>query len=121
MKGISYQLKRIRKVMDANGDRSASIYVTELGWGSDRANVAGQELVKTPRQQKRLLAQSFSMLRNHRGKWGIGGVYWFSWEDPAPGTGLCGFCYSTGLYHNDGTPKPALGAYRKLTAATKGP
>jgi hypothetical protein len=118
LKGISYQIKRIRKVMDANGDRSAKIYVTELGWGSG-GDTGAHELVKTPTQQKRLLAKSFSMLRDHRGGWGIGGLYWFSWEDPPPGTGLCGFCYSSGLYHHDGVAKPALDAYRGFTAATK--
>jgi hypothetical protein len=111
--GVRYQVKRLHRVMKRHHDGATPLFVTELGWGSDGAHV-DHPLVKSLKGQKRLLKRSFRMLRRHRAGWGIGGVYWFTWRDPPKGTGLCGFCYSAGLYRANGKAKPALAAYRRL-------
>lgn len=129
LRGISYQLTKVRKVMEKHGDSSTPTLITEIGWGSagnERApgtGGRGQVFVVSPQQQSRNLTSSFELLTDHRSTWRIGGVYWFSWKDPEnPPPGLCAFCYSSGLYEADGTTsKPALGAYEKFTGASARP
>lgn len=113
--GIAYQVKRIRKVMVHHHDGGTPIVISELGWGSGKRNVS-HPFVSTPKGQKRFLERSFRLLTTHRRRWNVAGVYWFAWKDPkhAP-DGLCGFCYSAGLYKKDGTtPKPALHAFKQF-------
>lgn len=117
--GISQQLDHLRKVIVASGNPQTPIYVTEVGWGSDSPNVK-HFLVETPSGQAQKLTEAFNLLLENRARWNVQGVDWFSWRDPPPGAGLCGFCYSAGLLANDGTPKPALAAYRRFALAPSG-
>ena len=41
-------------------------------------------------------------------------VAWYSWQDPSLTRATCDFCYGSGLFHRDGSPKPAWGAYVTL-------
>jgi hypothetical protein len=124
--GIAYQVRRVRAVLDGNGDGAKPIFVDEIGWGSGAGThypgtgSRGQVFVVSPRQQKRNLIASFRLLTNHRNTWHIEGVYWYGWKDPLnPPPGLCAFCYSSGLYEANGkTPKPALAAFERFTGRT---
>jgi hypothetical protein len=125
--GIRYQIKRIRQVMTAHHDASTPVLVTELGWGSSKARHAGTgsrgaAFNVGPAEQARKLTQSFALLTDHRERWNVAGVYWYTWEDPAnPPPGLCAFCYSSGLYEADGTtPKPALHAFERFASQKPG-
>jgi hypothetical protein len=109
--GIRYQIKRLRKVMKRHNDSNTPLVVSEIGWGSDKAH-NNHDFVETPQGQAKMLTKSFQMFLDHRRSWKIGGVDWFAWRDPPKGSGLCGFCYSAGLYTRDGTAKPALHAYK---------
>jgi polysaccharide biosynthesis protein PslG len=112
--GITYQIKKIRRVMTHHHDGGTRLIVSELGWGSGPRRES-HPLVTTPKGQKRLLAKSFGLLSHHSESWRIGGVYWFSWKDPSGHpTGLCAFCYSSGLNRSNRKPKPALSAYRRF-------
>ena len=129
LRGISYQLTKVRKVMEDHGDSSTPTLITEIGWGSGGGEQAagtggrGQVFVVSPQQQARNLTSSFELLTQHRSTWRIGGVYWFSWKDPEnPPPGLCAFCYTSGLYEADGTtPKPALSSYEGFTEGSARP
>jgi hypothetical protein len=127
IRGIRYQIKKVREAMDAHRDASAPILVTELGWGSSKASHAGTGSRGAAfnvglAQQAAKLTQSFRLLTNNRESWNIAGVYWYTWQDPLnPPNGLCAFCYSSGLYEADGTtPKPALHAFERFTSQTAG-
>jgi hypothetical protein len=119
--GLGKQIKRIRKVMRAHHDASPQVYLTELGWGSGKPKKGGRgrgnAFVVGPKGQKKRLANSFRLLTKHRRSWNVGGVYWYQWKDPKnPPSGLCAFCYSSGLYKANGkTAKPALKAYERFT------
>ncbi len=113
--GVRYQVKAIRKTMAKNGDRSLPLYITELGWGSDRKHVHNLDLVKTPSQQASLLTQAYNLLKANRKRWKIGGVYWFAWRDPKASAPLCTFCHSSGLLTQKGNEKPAYAAYARVT------
>jgi polysaccharide biosynthesis protein PslG len=114
--GVAYQMNRVRHVMVANGDSQTPMYVTEIGWGSDAAHV-NHEFVTTVSGQARNLADAFNVFVSNRKRWNLRGVNWFDWRDPPPGKGLCAFCYSSGLYFNDGTPKPSLAEYKRFALA----
>ena len=126
LSGMAYQIKKVRAVLDAHGLRTVPILITEIGWGSSKkthpgTGSRGAVFNVGLEAQRRNLENSFSMFTSNRTKWGIGGVYWYTWKDPRnPPPGLCAFCYSSGLYHADGaTPKPALSAYESFTADTR--
>ncbi len=95
------QIEGLRRVMRRNHDASAKIYITEMGWGSDGFESRWE---RGPRGQARELNRSFSMLVGNRGRWRIGGVWWFSWADIA---GNCQFCDSAGLLTTAREAKPA--------------
>ncbi len=115
LQGIRYQVRKIRATMKRNGDRHAPLYITELGWGSDRKHVNHLQLVKSPHGQAQLLTASYRMLRANRKRWNIGGVYWFAWQDPPPDSAPCTFCRSSGLLTRSGKAKPAYSAYANVT------
>jgi len=110
VRGVKYQLDRVRRVVKSHGDAATETWVTELGWGSD-AKGSDNPLVKSPKGQKKLLVRSFRMLNQHRQSWNIAGVAWFSWRDPVPSPLNCEFCRSAGLFTRHFKPKPAWKAF----------
>ncbi len=116
LKGIRYQVQKIRATMKANGDDSLPLYITELGWGSDRKHVKHIPLVKSPQGQAELLTSSYRMLSANRRRWHIRGVYWFAWRNPPTSSASpCTFCRSSGLLTRKGSEKPAYSAYVNVT------
>lgn len=95
------QIEKLRRVMRLNGDAGTKLYMTELGWGSDSFESRWE---RGPRGQARELDRSFAMLVGNRGRWRIGGIWWFSWMDAA---GACQFCDSAGLLTTAREAKPA--------------
>jgi len=95
------QIENLREVMRLNHDSATKIYLTEMGWGSDGFESRWE---RGPRGQARELDRSFSMLVGNRGRWRIGGVWWFSWADAA---GSCQFCDSAGLLTGNREAKPS--------------
>ena len=95
------QIEGLREVMRLNGDAATKLYLTELGWGSDGFESRWE---RGPRGQARELDRSFAMLVGNRGRWRIGGVWWFSWADAA---GSCQFCDSAGLLTTGREAKPS--------------
>jgi hypothetical protein len=125
--GLSAPIKKMRAAMKKGHDASTPLYITEIGWGSSKkvhggTGGRGNAFNVTPKKQAAYLKSSFKTLTSHRKSWKLGGVFWFTWKDPvnAP-DGLCGFCYSSGLYKGNGTTaKPSLKAYESFTKKTKG-
>jgi hypothetical protein len=95
------QIESLRRVMRRGGDAATPLYMTELGWGSDGFESRWE---RGPRGQARELDRSFAMLAENRGRWRIGGVWWFSWTDVA---GSCQFCDSAGLLTAGREAKPS--------------
>jgi hypothetical protein len=95
------EIENLRRVMNFNADAATPLYVTEMGWGS-----AGHESrwERGPIGQARELDRAFAMLTGQRGRWNIGGVWWFSWADQA---GSCQFCDSAGLLTDEREAKPS--------------
>jgi hypothetical protein len=106
------QLKNVRKLLKRVGDREAGLWVTELGWASSGPKREG--LVKSKKDQARLLRTAYSLLLKKRDKWNIRGVFWYSWRDSRAAKEICAWCPKTGLRTEGGAPKPAAAAFREL-------
>jgi hypothetical protein len=112
---VAGEIKGVRRAMQKHHDANRRLLITEIGWGSG-APKEQHEFVLTPKGQKQRLLQSFKLLLAHRSQWHLAGVYWFDWRDPAPGKGLCGFCYSSGLLKHSGTAKPSFEAFKHFVS-----
>jgi hypothetical protein len=104
------QIENLRRVMRVHNDAQTPIYVTELGWGSDSFESRWERGLYG---QARELNRAFAMLANHRHRWRIGGVWWFSWAD-ADGPS-CQFCDSAGLLTDNRQAKPSWYRFNRWT------
>jgi len=108
-------VEEMRRVVVANRDRGARMYVTEMGWGSEN-NVRKVAFEQGIKGQVRQLRGAYRYLLRKRGKLNLKGAYWFSWKDVQ---GDCNFCDSVGLFREGigFSPKPA---WKALVAITGG-
>ncbi len=100
-RAMGAQLANLRRIMRVHNDNSTPIYVTELGWGSRSGPTRWERGLYGQANQ---LSQAFAMLSAQRLRWGVGGVWWFTWTDEGGG---CGFCRSAGLLTENRQAKPA--------------
>ena len=111
--GIESQVERIRKVLKQKKDKGADLWITEIGWGSKNKGRLGVGKSK----QGKLLKQAFKLLLKKRGKWHVGGVFWYTWRDIA--NAPCDWCGSAGLFGQSGLdPKPAWGKFVRFTGGS---
>lgn len=110
---VTYQIKRMRKVMREHHDGHSGLWITELGWGSSRPDQFG--INQGPKGQKQMLKKTFPRLAHHRHSWRLKHVFWFDWRDPPPGSRGCSFCLSSGLFHHNERAKPAWSAFKHIT------
>jgi hypothetical protein len=100
-KAMGAELDNLRRIMRHNGDARTPIYITELGWGSASGPTRWQ---RGPHGQARQLDRAFEMLSDNRTRWGVDGVWWFTWTDEG---GTCIFCGSAGLLTRRYEAKPS--------------
>jgi hypothetical protein len=102
-------VERTRELLDELDD-AAPIWVTELGWASGGP---GSPFTVGERGQAARIRSVFSELVDQRRDLGVRGVVYFNWRDapPYPG-GQDFFGLHTGLLRRNGSPKPALHAFR---------
>jgi polysaccharide biosynthesis protein PslG len=92
---LNLLMNRVRGVMVRNGDRSARLAITEIGWGSDRKTVFGKG---TPAAQASQLGSAYTAMIRRRRALNLSSIYWFAVQDLPAATVTCNFCYSTGLF-----------------------
>jgi polysaccharide biosynthesis protein PslG len=115
LRGIRYQMRRLRATMQRHGDGGTDTFVTEIGWGS--ANDSSV-LTKGLRGQARMLNRSFQLFLQRRREWNLKGVVWFSWRDRRPGV-CTSFCASSGLMKANLSPKPAWQRFKRFSQRTR--
>jgi hypothetical protein len=95
----------LRSVAVRNRDPGVDLYVTEMGWGSQR-NPRRVSFEVGRREQARELRRAFTYLIRNQGRLNVKQVHWFSWKDAR---GICNFCDSVGLFRAGARfkPKPA--------------
>jgi polysaccharide biosynthesis protein PslG len=106
------ETRRFRGVMRKHHDGHTALWLTEVGWGSEKPT-RRWPLNKGLRGQKRMLSKSFALVRHNRRAWHIRRVFWFDWRDPASRAQVdCSFCDSSGLFKHSRKRKPAYRAFR---------
>jgi hypothetical protein len=105
-------VERLRAVSVRHHDSRTGLYVTEMGWGSQRD--PGRVAFEVgPREQAHELTDAFRYLLRNRHRLNVKQAYWFSWKDIA---GDCNFCDSVGLFRRGARfrPKPAWHAFVRV-------
>jgi Glycosyl hydrolase catalytic core len=110
VKRVKTQIKAVDKTLAKAGRSSRGIWVTPIGWSSNRSR-RGMGVGSTGQRSR--LKHSMSMLR--RGL-GVEGVFWSRWRD---GGGGCKWCRNSGLVKRSGKAKPAWKAYKKFLKKLK--
>ena len=99
----------LRKLMDANGDPTSRIWVTEVGW-ADQGPVA--QFTVGLRGQYEMIRRVFATLVGQSARLRLRGIIYFNWRDAVPYGDRADFWgLHTGLYEIGGKPKPALDGY----------
>jgi hypothetical protein len=111
--GMTYQIRKARRVMAAAGDARKPMLISELG-------VASSSLLPTGfnrglRGQASFLRKAYRLLLGARDRWRIAGVDWYAWQDMPVSDPHCVFCEFAGLFDSSGAPKPAWHALRQIT------
>jgi hypothetical protein len=112
--GVRYDIERVRAVMNAAGDRTKRLLVSELGvasWGTIPSTfVLGVD------GQAEFVRRTFRLLLHERRRWRIAGVDWFTWQDEVAADPHCSFCQGAGLFDVAGRPKPAWAVFRRVVS-----
>jgi hypothetical protein len=112
VRAVFAQIQAMRTVAKRFGDRSAGLWVTEIGWASRGRRSDG--LVTDRAGQARRLARSFARLVRKRGRLNLRGAFWFAWRDTEHGVPVCSWCPHAGLMSRGGHAKPAYDALRRI-------
>lgn len=113
-RAMGAQLANLRRIMRRHHDSGTPLYVTELGWGSASGPTRWQRGLWG---QANELSKSFAILSANRLRWGVGGVWWFTWADEG---GTCSFCGSAGLLTRSREAKPAWYRFNEWTGGDAG-
>ena len=108
------QIEEVRQVLRRNHDGRKGLWITELGWSSERPSRDDAFAVGW-RGQARQLRGAFRLLRHNQRRWRIRRVYWFSVDDL---DGSCNFCGGSGLFRSRSRAKPAWHAYVHFAGGT---
>jgi hypothetical protein len=114
-------MKLTRAAMKKAHDKRTPLWISELGWGSAPKGSGNSllELNKGIQGQRRMLSESFKLIRSHRSKWRVRRLFWYDWRDRAKGAhSPCSFCESSGLLRHNFEPKPAYNAFRHFVRTT---
>jgi hypothetical protein len=112
LKKVKAQVNLIRDEMRKGGDRNATLWITELGWGSGGPK---NPLNRGPKGQASRLRQAFKFFKRKRKSWNVSTVVWYSWQDNLNDPELCVWCPQSGLLTESGEEKPSYRAFIKLT------
>jgi hypothetical protein len=108
-------LRSVRDRLDRLGDPDRPIWATELGWATGGPPVT---ITTSEGGQARLLSEAIGLMQRARDALRLRGFVAFRWRDVPPNPGQTDvWALHTGLLREDGTAKPALGAFRDAADA----
>ena len=119
--GVGRALAAVRALVRRAGDRSARLWLTEIGWGTggDKRHFA----YTTRAEQARKLAGTFRVALEGRRRYGLDMAIWFSLQDrePTPEERAVGHWQPhTGLFTKSGAQKPSWRAFTQITGGRQG-
>lgn len=106
-KRLTPYIGEVRDVLRAHGDARKGLWITELGWSSQKPS-KHNSFAKGRGGQAAQLKGAFGLLKRNQARWKVKRVYWFSVDDQV---GTCNFCDGSGLFGEGFTPKPAWKAF----------
>lgn len=113
--GVLELLRLVRAQLDGLGDPTRPIWATEFGWATGGPPVT---ITNTEAVQATLLRDTVTLMQRASDVLGLRGFVAFRWRDVAPNSGQTDvWALHTGLLRGDGTPKPALDAFRDAADA----
>lgn len=113
LRSVAYQVRQARLAMRRGGYRDRPIRLTELGVASDGAYP--NPFDRGRRGQAGFVRRVYAALLANRGKWRLGGIDWFAWQDLPAHDPYCVFCQFAGLFDMAGRPKPAWRQFRRTS------
>ena len=105
------QVQALHDVVADNGD-DAPLLVTEIGWSS--GTDPDEPLERGLKGQAETLTEAYNYLIDHRSELDLQVIDWYSLSD-LNGTEICAWCARSGLFTEDGEPKPAWKAFISFT------
>jgi hypothetical protein len=112
-------VERARSIMNAHGDESAPIWVTEMGWAS--AGKASRFVTDLEGQAANLGELMGELVARHE-ELGVRGLVQYAWHDLSPQTNSTDSQWNhVGLTYLDYTHKPAWDVYRSHAIDTTPP
>ncbi len=114
VRGIKYQIRKVRKAAHDAHFGDLPLYVTEIGWSSQKPN--GNIFFKGLKGQAKMTRKALALLIRNQRQWHLKRVLWFTWSDLTQQetySSGCGFCRETGLVDANLKPKPALKSWRR--------
>jgi hypothetical protein len=104
-------IEDLRDVLTEHRDGGKGLWLTELGWSSQRPRV-GNSFAKGKAGQKQQLQGAFGLVERNQRRWHVQRVYWFSVDDQK---NSCNFCDGSGLFSETFVPKPSWKAFVRFT------
>jgi hypothetical protein len=118
-KGLETVLRRLRTLMNKNGDRDKDIWISEMGWAS--AGPKRNEAVTDIKGQAENLKKGFRLLKRRDERYGLSAATWYTLQDHEQDPrNRDVFWYHTGLFALDGSPKPSWFAFTTATGGDPG-
>jgi len=113
LKKVQLQIDRTRATMKQAGDAGTGLWITEIGWGSQKG---GNPLNRGRKGQAQSLKEAYKYFQKQRRKLKVKTVAWFTWTDsPNP---ICEWCPTAGLFDSALQPKPSWRALTKFTGGS---
>jgi polysaccharide biosynthesis protein PslG len=100
-------IEDLRETLRVNRDAGKGLWLTELGWSSQKPRF-GNSFAKGKAGQKQQLQGAFGLVQRNQRRWKVQRVYWFSVDDLK---GACNFCDGSGLFSETFAPKPSWRAF----------
>jgi hypothetical protein len=104
---IPAEIEEVRALLRRRGAGNKGLWLTEIGWSSERPS-RGDAFAKGLPGQAAQLNGAFRLLRNNASRWRLKQVFWFSVDDLP---GACNFCGGSGLFRKGFKPKPVWRSY----------
>lgn len=109
---VKAQVKGLRSVARKAGDRRVGVVVGEFGWAS-KGPARSKSVVGNQGQAHRL-RDTLRLLVKKRNAWNVEGAFIYVWRDFKAGQIGCLWCPGAGLVKQNGKPKPALKAVKRV-------
>ncbi|HEX7245583.1 MAG TPA: hypothetical protein VF245_08470 [Solirubrobacterales bacterium] len=113
---LTPEIEEFRRVLSRNHDAGKQLWITEIGWSSERESKS-DSFAKGPQGQVKQLKGAFNAFKRNAAKWKLRRIYWFSVDDQP---NACNFCGGSGLFGEGFVPKKSWFAYVQFAGGRPG-